>query len=108
LVDEVLITRGEWTVKNRFGDLAWFFVAADYESGKNLVAESRCVLQRFGRKSLGAVYHPMTNAGHGSFHFLGPGLGCERRGAFKRRRSARELDEAMERARNGRNSHSLD
>src|ERR1700688_795147 len=46
---------------------SWFFVAADYAFGKNMVAESQRVLQRVGGKSLGAVYHPMDTADYGSF-----------------------------------------
>lgn len=49
------------------GQDTWFFVAADYEFGKNMVAESQRLLQRVGGKSLGAVYHPMTNADYSSF-----------------------------------------
>lgn len=49
------------------GQDTWFFVAADYEFGKNMVAESQRVLQRVGGKSLGAVYHPMANADYSSF-----------------------------------------
>jgi branched-chain amino acid transport system substrate-binding protein len=49
------------------GQDTWFFVAADYEFGKNMVAESQRLLQRFGGKSLGSVYHPMTNADYSSF-----------------------------------------
>jgi branched-chain amino acid transport system substrate-binding protein len=45
----------------------WFFVAADYAFGKNMVAESQRVLERVGGKSLGAVYHPMDNGDYGSF-----------------------------------------
>lgn len=49
------------------GQDTWFFVAADYEFGKNMVAELQRLLQRVGGKSLGAVYHPMTNADYSSF-----------------------------------------
>jgi branched-chain amino acid transport system substrate-binding protein len=49
------------------GQDTWLFVAADYEFGKNMVAESQRLLQRVGGKSLGAVYHPMTNADYSSF-----------------------------------------
>jgi branched-chain amino acid transport system substrate-binding protein len=49
------------------GQDTWLFVAADYEFGKNMVAESQRLLQRVGGKSFGAVYHPMTNADYSSF-----------------------------------------
>jgi branched-chain amino acid transport system substrate-binding protein len=49
------------------GQDTWFFIAADYEFGKNMVGESQRQLQRFGGKSLGAVYHPMTNGDYSSF-----------------------------------------
>ena len=45
----------------------WFFVAADYAFGKNMVAESERVLERVGGKAAGAVYHPMDNADYSSF-----------------------------------------
>jgi hypothetical protein len=46
LVDEVLIARDGWTVENWFGDFIWFFIAADREFGKDMVAESQRILQR--------------------------------------------------------------
>ena len=49
------------------GQDTWFFIAADYEFGKNMVGESQRLLQRVGGKSLGAVYHPMANADYSSF-----------------------------------------
>jgi branched-chain amino acid transport system substrate-binding protein len=58
------------------GQANWFFVAADYEFGKNMVAESQRLLQRFGGKSLGAVYHPMTNADYSSFLLQAQGSGA--------------------------------
>ena len=45
----------------------WFFIAADYAFGKNMVSESQRVLATAGGKSLGAVYHPIGNADYGSF-----------------------------------------
>ena len=45
----------------------WFFIAADYAFGKNMVSESQRVLATSGGKSLGAVYHPIGNADYGSF-----------------------------------------
>jgi branched-chain amino acid transport system substrate-binding protein len=45
----------------------WFFVAADYAFGKNMVAESQRLLTKFGGKSLGVVFHPMANADYSSF-----------------------------------------
>ena len=55
----------------------WFFVAADYAFGKNMVAESQRVLARVGGKSLGAVYHPMDNADYGSFLLQAQGSGAK-------------------------------
>ena len=46
---------------------SWFFIAADYAFGKNMVSESQRVLAAAGGKSLGAVYHPIGNADYGSF-----------------------------------------
>lgn len=45
----------------------WFFIAADYAFGKNMVSESQRVLAAAGGKSLGAVYHPIGNADYSSF-----------------------------------------
>lgn len=45
----------------------WFFIAADYAFGKNMVSESQRVLAQAGGKSLGAVYHPIGNADYSSF-----------------------------------------
>jgi len=59
------------------GQDTWFFVAADYEFGKNMVAESQRLLQRFGGKSLGAVYHPMSNADYSSFLLQAQGSGAK-------------------------------
>ena len=55
----------------------WFFVAADYAFGKNMVAESQRVLERVGGKSLGAVYHPMDNADYSSFLLQAQGSGAK-------------------------------
>jgi branched-chain amino acid transport system substrate-binding protein len=55
----------------------WFFVAADYAFGKNMVAESQRVLQRVGGKSLGAVYHPMDTADYSSFLLQAQGSGAK-------------------------------
>ncbi|WP_338023420.1 ABC transporter substrate-binding protein [Aquabacter spiritensis] len=45
----------------------WFFIAADYAFGRNMVAESERVLASVGGKTLGAVFHPLGNADYGSF-----------------------------------------
>lgn len=45
----------------------WFFVAPDYAFGKNMVAESQRVLASIGGKSLGVVYHPMSNTDYSSY-----------------------------------------
>jgi len=45
----------------------WFFIAADYAFGKNMVMESQRALAASGGKSLGAVYHPIGNADYSSF-----------------------------------------
>jgi len=46
---------------------SWFFIAADYAFGRNMVAESERVLASAGGKSMGAVFHPIGNADYGSF-----------------------------------------
>ena len=45
----------------------WFFIAADFAFGKNMVEESQRVLSAAGAKSLGAVFHPLGNADYSSF-----------------------------------------
>jgi len=49
------------------GNDTWFFIAADYAFGKNMVMESQRVLAATGGKSLGAVYHPIGTADYSSF-----------------------------------------
>lgn len=46
---------------------SWFFIAADYAFGRNMVEVSQRVLSATGAKSLGAVFHPLGNADYGSF-----------------------------------------
>ncbi|MBW7974780.1 ABC transporter substrate-binding protein [Bradyrhizobium sp. BR 10289] len=46
---------------------SWFFIAADYAFGRNMVEVSQRVLAEGGAKSLGAVFHPLGNADYGSF-----------------------------------------
>ena len=45
----------------------WFFIAADYAFGKNMVLESQRALAAAGGRSLGAVFHPLGNADYSSF-----------------------------------------
>ena len=45
----------------------WFFIAADYAFGRNMVAESEAMLTSTGGKSAGSVFHPLGNADYGSF-----------------------------------------
>ena len=45
----------------------WFFIAADYAFGKNMVLELQRALAATGGKSLGAVYHPIGTADYSSF-----------------------------------------
>ncbi|WP_326900695.1 ABC transporter substrate-binding protein [Bradyrhizobium sp.] len=46
---------------------SWFFIAADYAFGRNMVEVSQRVLAATGAKSLGAVFHPLGNADYSSF-----------------------------------------
>ncbi|WP_247503374.1 ABC transporter substrate-binding protein [Bradyrhizobium sp. 1] len=46
---------------------SWFFIAADYAFGRNMVEVSQRVLAEGSAKSLGAVFHPLGNADYGSF-----------------------------------------
>jgi branched-chain amino acid transport system substrate-binding protein len=55
----------------------WFFIAADYAFGKNMVAESQRVLAKVGGKSLGVVYHPMAGADYSSFLLQAQGSGAK-------------------------------
>lgn len=45
----------------------WFFIAADYAFGRNMVEVSQSALAAVGAKSLGAVFHPLGNADYSSF-----------------------------------------
>jgi branched-chain amino acid transport system substrate-binding protein len=45
----------------------WFFIAADYAFGRNMVEVSQRTLAAGGAKSLGAVFHPLGNSDYGSF-----------------------------------------
>jgi branched-chain amino acid transport system substrate-binding protein len=46
---------------------SWFFIAADYAFGRNMVEVSQRVLSATGAKSVGAVFHPLGNADYSSF-----------------------------------------
>ena len=46
---------------------SWFFIAADYAFGRNMVEVSQKLLAAGGAKSVGAVFHPLGNADYGSF-----------------------------------------
>ncbi|UPT84653.1 ABC transporter substrate-binding protein [Bradyrhizobium barranii subsp. apii] len=46
---------------------SWFFIAADYAFGRNMVEVSQRTLAEAGAKSLGAVFHPLGNADYSSF-----------------------------------------
>ena len=46
---------------------SWFFIAADYAFGRNMVEVSQRVIAEGKAKSLGAVFHPLGNADYGSF-----------------------------------------
>ena len=45
----------------------WFFLAADYAFGQNIVSESKRILAADGGKSVGAVFHPLGNVDYSSF-----------------------------------------
>ena len=45
----------------------WFFIAADYEFGRNMVSESQQVLAAAGGKSVGTAFHPLGNVDFSSF-----------------------------------------
>jgi len=49
------------------GHDSWFFIAADYAFGRNMVEVSQKVLAATGARSVGAVFHPLGNADYGSF-----------------------------------------
>jgi branched-chain amino acid transport system substrate-binding protein len=45
----------------------WYFIAADYAFGKNMVSESKTALAAVGGKVLGESYHPIGNADYSSY-----------------------------------------
>jgi branched-chain amino acid transport system substrate-binding protein len=49
------------------GNDPWFFIAADFAFGRNMVAESEAVLKSAGGKSVGSVFHPLGTADYASF-----------------------------------------
>ncbi len=59
------------------GLTSWFFIAADYAFGRNMVAESERVLTSAGGKSVGAVFHPIGNADYASFLLQAQGSGAK-------------------------------
>lgn len=59
------------------GQDKWFFIAADYAFGRNMVAESERMLKSVGGKSQGAVFHPIGNADYSSFLLQAQGSGAK-------------------------------
>ncbi|MEW6121952.1 MAG: ABC transporter substrate-binding protein [Pseudomonadota bacterium] len=49
------------------GQDKWYFIAADYAFGRNMVAESERMLNSVGGKSMGAVFHPLGTGDYSSF-----------------------------------------
>jgi branched-chain amino acid transport system substrate-binding protein len=49
------------------GSDTWFFIAADYAFGRNMISESQRVLSAAGGKSVGAVFHPLGTTDYSSF-----------------------------------------
>jgi branched-chain amino acid transport system substrate-binding protein len=45
----------------------WFFIAADYAFGKNMVEETLRVLKEVGGKSVGQAYHPIGSNDYSSY-----------------------------------------
>ncbi|NNM74176.1 ABC transporter substrate-binding protein [Enterovirga aerilata] len=49
------------------GQNSWFFIAADYAFGHNMVAESERVLAQAGGKTAGRIFHPIGASDYSSF-----------------------------------------
>jgi branched-chain amino acid transport system substrate-binding protein len=49
------------------GDDSWYFIAADYAFGRDIVKESIKLLEAAGGTSKGAVFHPTNNSDYASF-----------------------------------------
>lgn len=49
------------------GQDTWFFIAADYAFGRNMVSESERILTEAGGKSVGSIFHPLGNSDYSSF-----------------------------------------
>ncbi|SEP37315.1 branched-chain amino acid transport system substrate-binding protein [Methylobacterium sp. UNC300MFChir4.1] len=45
----------------------WFFIGADYAFGRNMVSETQRILASAGGRSLGALFHPLSEADHSSY-----------------------------------------
>ena len=46
---------------------SWFFIAADYAFGRDMVVQSEAVLTRVGGTSRGAVFHPLGTTDYSAF-----------------------------------------
>lgn len=61
----------------RTGADTWYFVAADFAFGKNMVQEARTLLAAGGGRSLGEIYHPMAATDYSSFLLQAQGSGAK-------------------------------
>ncbi|WP_245454051.1 ABC transporter substrate-binding protein [Aquabacter cavernae] len=59
------------------GQDKWFFIAADYAFGRNMVSESERMLKEVGGKSMGAVFHPLGTSDYSSFLLQAQGSGAK-------------------------------
>ena len=55
----------------------WYFIAADYAFGHNMVAESEAILAAAGGTSKGAIFHPLGNSDYASFLLQAQGSGAK-------------------------------
>ena len=46
---------------------SWFFIAADYAFGHDMVSQSETLLTKSGGKTVGSVFHPLGNSDYASF-----------------------------------------
>jgi branched-chain amino acid transport system substrate-binding protein len=65
--DSYVLVSGPVKSLTRAGFDTWYFVAADFAFGKNMVVEAKKLLAANGGRDLGETFHPMNTADYSSF-----------------------------------------
>ena len=67
LHDNYALISGPVRTLAKSGQDTWYFLAADYAFGKNMVEVAKPLLVSSGGRTVGEVYHPMDTADYGAF-----------------------------------------